>query len=114
MNSKKNIIKKIIIVLVYCVVFCELLLWLTIGLTVSAVPDDRLENAIAFIQDCEYIGLTIDECEELLGEEGKEWTNHASFYAGVYRYQRDGEFMLSLYYNDEEKVIYAELEETWY
>ncbi len=113
MNTKK-IIKKIIIIFVYCVVLGELLLWFTIGLTVPAVPDDRLENAISFMQESDYIGLTVDECEELLGEEGKKWTDHVSFYAGVYRYQRDGEFMLSLYYNDEEKVIYAELEETWY
>lgn len=112
-NSKK-FIKQVIIISIYCIILGELFLWFAIGLFVSAVPNDRLEKAITFIQKSEYIGMTVDECKELLGEEGKDWPNCTYIGAGSYRHCRDGEYILILYYNDDRKVIYAELEETWY
>ncbi len=98
MNSKK-IIKKIIIILVYCVVLGELLIWIITGLTVPVAPNDELEKAISFIQETEYIGLTVNECSELLGE-GKDWSDHVYkgtvlIYVGT-KYYMNGRKLLQL------------------
>lgn len=110
MNIKKKI-KEIVIILSVPVIMIELTTFLAMSLIVPAVPDENLEKAIEFLQEDNYIGMTVEECEMLLGEEAHKYSDKEVFIdAGTYRYEKVVDYILVLYLNDEGKVMYARLE----
>ena len=106
--------KNIIIISVLAISMVELFLGMAMSLTVSAVPNDKLKKTIAFLQGNQYVGMSVESCEEQLGEKGIYWSeNQVALGAGSYRYQKQGDYILLLHLNPEGKVIYAELKEVW-
>lgn len=113
MNIKQKK-KNILIISILAISMLELLWGMTMSLTVSALPNDKLKKTIAFLQENQYIGMTVEACEEQLGEKGIYWSeNQVALGAGYYRYQKQGDYILLLHLNPEGKVIYAELKEVW-
>lgn len=103
-------IKKIIIITIFSIIIVELYHVIVAGIFIPAAPDEELKKAIEFLQKDDYVGMTVEECEELLGEEAIRGNERVYFDAGTYRYCKDVEYVLMIRLNDAGKVIYAELQ----
>lgn len=103
--------KKIMMIIIFSVILVEVYYVVIWGMFIPAVPDEELKRAIEFLQEEEYIGMTVEECEELLEAEVIPGRGERVYFdAGTYRYCKDVEYVLMLRLNDEGKVIYAELQ----
>ena len=104
-------IKKIIIIILFSVILVEVYYIIIAGMYVPAMPDEEMKKAMEFLDDEEYIGMTVEECEKLLEEDAHEYSENCVFVnAGTYCYLENVEFILLLYLDDEGKVFWARLE----
>ncbi len=119
-NSKCQYIKliiKIIIAFILCFVLIPLLiqlleLMLIKVLGTSLLPDDDLQRAIAFMEEGQYIGMTLEECEEIFGDSGLESPGQCVVYpAGNFQWGLSDGYELYIYFDDDERVKAVKLKE---
>lgn len=114
MVNIKKIIQGVILFFIGVVITIELQLCLGWSLATLAVPNEQLKITLDFPRQKEYVGMTVEECIELLGvQERAHWdSNCVSVYAGTDSSMEDGTgYIVLLYFNDERYVICTEIQE---
>lgn len=113
-NINRNNLKKLTIVFLSVLAIYELLWGIAISLSASAFADAELKEAIKFVQDEEYYGMTIEECEMKLGKEAEECGDGCfCFNAGTFNYKGGGDYILVIMLDEEQRVKQVLLEEVW-
>lgn len=116
-NSKKEyvavIIKLILIGILSVPLICITLIWgYTRFFVLSDKPSDELENVITFINDKQYIGMSVEECKEELGEPiGIKTGEYVIFSAGYFQKGVSERYELYVYLDENERVKAVRLKE---
>lgn len=113
MTSKKEyifvIIKSILIIIlsIWVVPLSGLLIvyGLASGLFNVRLPNEELQRAITFIQEENYVGMTLEECEEVFGDSGVESpVQYIVYPAGCFQWGWSDEYELYIYFDENEQV----------
>lgn len=111
--SKKEyifaIVKSILIIIlsIWVVPLSGLLIvyGLASGLFNVRLPNEELQRAITFIQEENYVGMTLEECEEVFGDSGEESpVQYIVYPAGCFRWGWSDEYELYIYFDENEQV----------
>lgn len=119
-NTKQQYIKitiKIILIIFLFIILIPLLvqlleLMIIKVLGTSLFPNDDLQRAIAFIEDEQYIGMTLEECEAILGDSGLESPKDVIVYpAGNFQWGLSDGYELYIYFDDDQRIKAVKLKE---
>lgn len=116
-NSKKEYVAVIIKLISIGVLFGPLICITLIGgytrfFVLSDRPNDELKNVISFINDKEYIGMSIGECKKELGEPiGIKTGEYVIFSAGYFQKGVYERYELYVYLDENERVKAVRLKE---
>ena len=119
-NNKKDyifiLVKSIlIIILSFWVVplLCIVLLFGVVDILFGVrFPDAELKRALEFMEDEQYIGMTLEECEEIFGESNAISPAEKIVYpAGYFRWGWSESYEIHIYFDEDERVREVRLQE---
>jgi len=113
-NINRNNMKRIFIAFLSVIAISELLWGIVISLSAPACAGAELKKAFEFVQEAEYYGMTIDECEIKLGKKVEEVGEGCfCFNVGGFNHESGGEYILVIMLDEEQRVKQVLLEEVW-
>ena len=96
-----------IIIILLVSLFCSLNLLFT-----ERFPDEEMQAALHFLKKENYIGMTIEECEAILGEYDREINNRVICYsAGRFYLGLTDNYELYIYFDENGLVKTARIKE---
>lgn len=106
MNNRKKIGLKILLIIVLSIGNVWAIVHFACGiLVVPRMPDERLKLALDFIENEDYIGMTLEECEEIFGDSGKDSPGQCICYqVGRYNWFGESGYELYIYFDENERV----------
>lgn len=113
MTFKRKVILKSIIILILLpitmwTVFNLVLVWVT----APRCPDERLKKALELMKSESYIGMTLEECEEIFGDSGVESPEQViSYPVGTFQWMGYRNYIFYIYFDEENTVWEVRLEE---
>ncbi len=108
----KEIIKIVLIIILFINIVWACFHFMMGILLVPRMPDEDLKNALKFVSDRKSIGMTLDECEAIFGDCGRDSPGQVVAYpVGSYKWMSDKEYTLYIYFDESERVKKAILEQ---
>ena len=115
MNGREKIALKIFLIMVLAVGNLWAVFHFVCGiLLIPRMPEERLALALEFLEEEEYIGMTLEECEEIFGDSGKDSPGQCVVYrVGRYDWFGADGYELYIYFDEDETVKAAVLKEEY-
>lgn len=112
-NKIQVIIKTIIAIVLGLFIHIAVIgIFLLANLLACRCPNEELERALDFLKDEQYIGMTIEDCEEIFGEyDGSTEAQVIVYPAGYYQHGLTAEYEIYIFFDEEGKVKAAKLKE---